>query len=44
MTVRLARWLLRRELRRLERHLDGDYDDAVSRRIDAVVIALEAWR
>ena len=40
--IRLARLLLRLELRRLKRGLTRHYDGAVSRRIDAVVLALEA--
>jgi hypothetical protein len=40
--IALARLLLRLELRRLERGLAGPFDAGLSRRIDAVVAALEA--
>lgn len=42
MRVALARLLLRRELRALERRLDDEYDRALSLAIDRVHVALEA--
>jgi hypothetical protein len=38
----LARWRLLRRKRRLERHLDGPYDRAISLELDRIIIALEA--
>jgi hypothetical protein len=42
MIVALARLLLRLERRRLERATYGQYDSRRSKRLDAVVVALEA--
>lgn len=41
--IRLALWILRRELRRAERRIDPcRFDRALSKRIDALAIAVEA--
>jgi hypothetical protein len=42
VSLRLARWLLRRRKRRLERRLDGPFDPVVSAELDRIVAALEA--
>lgn len=40
--IRLARWLLRLELRRLERRIDrAHFDAGLSGRIDAIIWALQ---
>jgi hypothetical protein len=45
MSLALARWLLRRHLRRLELKMAfGEFDPTLSLKIDAVRVALEALR
>jgi hypothetical protein len=46
MSVRLARWLLRRRKRRLEQRIVGrpDYEFRLSRELDKIVAALDALR
>ena len=40
--IRLMLWYLRRQKRKLERQIQGRFDEALSARLDAVTIAIES--
>jgi len=40
--IQLTLWFLRRQKRKLERQVRGRFDEHLSSRLDAVIIAIEA--